>query len=89
MTSPGTIQIKHKDGVYAFDSSDGADDEFGINNRNVLSWMGTMLEKFLTLPTTAFNKYLRQSVPQPENEKGDDKQDVYQYSKVWCKGRLP
>lgn len=75
--------IRHNAGVYSFDGSSGPDDDVGASDRNVLSWMGTMLEKYLTLESDAFNTLLRstsshskealQKVPQKE---------AYQYSTV-------
>ncbi|KAG9000254.1 hypothetical protein FRB93_012794 [Tulasnella sp. JGI-2019a] len=82
MRAPGTVNIKHNAGVYALDSSSGPDDDVGASDRNVLSWMGTMLEKYLTLPSDAFNTLLRST--SSHSQKSLDKvpqEEAYQYSK--------
>ncbi|KAG8883200.1 hypothetical protein FRB97_007022 [Tulasnella sp. 331] len=78
MRSPGSVFIKHSAGVYAFDGSSGADDDIGLSDRNVLSWMGTMLEKYLTLPPNEFDGLLRSTSDQ--SLKTVTRGEAYQYS---------
>ncbi|KAH7924960.1 Pet127-domain-containing protein [Leucogyrophana mollusca] len=72
---PTSVVLNYKDGVYTIDSdkSDEAD-------KNLLTWMGTMLEKFLTVPESEFTQYLRPSAPEAEDD-GDTRREAYRYAK--------
>ena len=61
MTSPGSVSILYKNGIYAVDSGSGADDEAQWDTRNILSYFGTMLENFVTSSPSRFNKLLKSS----------------------------
>ncbi|KAJ7175787.1 mitochondrial protein Pet127-domain-containing protein [Mycena filopes] len=70
---PTSVFFNHKDGVYAIDS-DGED-----SSKNVLTWLGTLLEKFLTMSEAEFSTYLRSSPPRAEEE--DPRREAYRYAK--------
>lgn len=88
MITPGSIRINYDKTTetYAFDSSKGpdADDKFGVERKNVLTWMGTMLEKFLTLRPKVFNTLLKQASGNidPAVRAQVPKEEAYQYSTV-------
>ncbi|KAG2127544.1 mitochondrial protein Pet127-domain-containing protein [Suillus bovinus] len=74
---PVSVVLRYKDGVWAVDSNkDGEDD----SNKNVLTWMGTLLEKFLTVPEPEFKTLLRSSPALPEGEE-DKRREAYRYAK--------
>ncbi|KAI0074011.1 Pet127-domain-containing protein [Panus rudis PR-1116 ss-1] len=73
---PVSVLLHYKDGVYATDS-DPSDP--GMQERNVLTWMGTMLENFLTHPPEEFETLLRKNTP-PAKEP-DNRREAYRYSK--------
>ncbi|KAJ3515386.1 hypothetical protein NLJ89_g1789 [Agrocybe chaxingu] len=63
---PVTAALVYKDGVYAVDSHTA---EFDDPDKNVLTWMGTLLEHFLTKTPEKFKKFLRrESEPIQKNE---------------------
>ncbi|KAJ7212191.1 mitochondrial protein Pet127-domain-containing protein [Mycena pura] len=70
---PTSVLFNYKDGVYAIDS-DSED-----SSKNVLTWLGTLLEKFLTMSETEFNMYLRSSPPL--KDEGDLMREAYRYAK--------
>ncbi|KIO20774.1 hypothetical protein M407DRAFT_29620 [Tulasnella calospora MUT 4182] len=86
MLTPGSIRINYDKTTetYAFDSSKGPDahDKFGVEKKNVLTWMGTMLEKFLTLRPKIFNTLLKQATGNinPDDRAQVPKEEAYQYS---------
>ncbi|KAG1822459.1 mitochondrial protein Pet127-domain-containing protein [Suillus subaureus] len=74
---PVSIVLRYKDGVWAVDSGkDGEDD----SEKNVLTWMGTLLEKFLTVPEPEFKTLLRSS-PAPAEGEEDKRREAYRYAK--------
>ncbi|ETW81737.1 hypothetical protein HETIRDRAFT_237178, partial [Heterobasidion irregulare TC 32-1] len=73
---PASVVLKHSDGVYAIDSLSLIP---GSSEKNVLTWMGTVLEKFLTMPKEQFSRLLRSS-PDP-TEEPESKREAYRYSK--------
>ncbi|KAJ7935565.1 mitochondrial protein Pet127-domain-containing protein [Mycena leptocephala] len=50
---PTSVIFNYKEGVYAIDS-DSED-----TSKNILTWLGTLLEKFLTMSKAEFGTYLR------------------------------
>ncbi|KAJ7784643.1 mitochondrial protein Pet127-domain-containing protein [Mycena metata] len=70
---PTSVLFNYKDGIYAIDS-DGDD-----ASKNVLTWLGTLLEKFLTMSKAEFDTYLRSS-PSLEQEE-DPMREAYRYAK--------
>ncbi|KAJ7288412.1 mitochondrial protein Pet127-domain-containing protein [Mycena rebaudengoi] len=70
---PVSVIFNYKDGVYAIDS-DSED-----SSKNYLTWLGTLLEKFLTMPPAEFSTYLRSSPPLPGEE--DPMKEAYRYAK--------
>ncbi|KAG1787452.1 RNA processing-related protein, mitochondrial RNA degradation [Suillus plorans] len=74
---PSSIVLRYKDGVWAIDSNkDGEDD----SQKNVLTWMGTLLEKFVTVPEPEFKTFLRSSPALAEGEE-DKRREAYRYAK--------
>ena len=49
---------------------------------NILTWMGTMLEKFLTVPEDTFRTLMREAPPL--GEPVDNLREAYRYAKVCC-----
>ncbi|KAJ7134543.1 mitochondrial protein Pet127-domain-containing protein [Mycena epipterygia] len=70
---PTSVLFNYKDGVYAIDS-DSED-----SSKNVLTWLGTLLEKFLTMSKEEFGTYLRSSPPLEGEE--DPMREAYRYAK--------
>ncbi|KAJ7505395.1 mitochondrial protein Pet127-domain-containing protein [Mycena galericulata] len=70
---PTSVLFNYKDGIYAIDS-DSED-----SSKNVLTWLGTLLEKFLTMSKTEFGTYLRSSPPLDGDE--DPIREAYRYAK--------
>ncbi|KDQ62374.1 hypothetical protein JAAARDRAFT_149198 [Jaapia argillacea MUCL 33604] len=73
---PVSVRLNYKDGVYAFDSTS---DVPGASEKNILTWLGTMLEKFLTTSPEEFTKLLR-STPATEVD-SDPRREAYRYAK--------
>lgn len=74
---PVSVVLRYKDGVWAVDSGkDGEDD----SDKNVLTWMGTLLEKFLTVPESDFKALMRSSPGSAEGEE-DKRREAYRYAK--------
>ncbi|KAJ7644071.1 mitochondrial protein Pet127-domain-containing protein [Roridomyces roridus] len=69
---PTSVLFNYKDGVYAVDS-DSED-----ASKNILTWLGTLLEKFLTMSKAEFGTYLRSS-PAVEGQ-DDPTREAYRYS---------
>ncbi|KAI0086464.1 mitochondrial protein Pet127-domain-containing protein [Irpex rosettiformis] len=75
---PVATKLIYKDGIYSTDSFSHTP---GLTDRNVLTWMGTLLEKFLTLPEEQF-KLLLHSTPPPLPELTSSKRDAFRFAKV-------
>lgn len=71
---PTSVILNYKDGVWSIDS----DKANVLAEKNVLSWMGTMLEKFLTLPDLEFKQLLR-SAPGSSDDL-DSRREAYRYA---------
>ncbi|THH19214.1 hypothetical protein EW146_g1928 [Bondarzewia mesenterica] len=74
---PASIVLKHNDGVYAIDSDSLIP---GSAEKNVLTWMGTLLEKFLTTSPEKFSRLLRSS-DDPLEPEDSPTREAYRYSK--------
>ncbi|KAG2038712.1 mitochondrial protein Pet127-domain-containing protein [Suillus americanus] len=74
---PVSIVLRYNDGVWAVDSGKDGDDD---SEKNVLTWMGTLLEKFLTVPEPEFKTLLRSSPALAEGEE-DKRREAYRYAK--------
>ncbi|KAJ6557409.1 mitochondrial protein Pet127-domain-containing protein [Mycena vulgaris] len=70
---PTSVLFNYADGVYAIDS-DSED-----SSKNILTWLGTLLEKFLTMSKEEFGTYLRSSPPLDGEE--DPTREAYRYAK--------
>lgn len=83
MQAPGSVDIKKvADNVYAFDGGSGTDEDYGLSNMNVLTWMGTMLEKYLTMSPEDFNTLLKSPAGTETKPSVAPEREAYQYSKV-------
>ncbi|KAH7340559.1 mitochondrial protein Pet127-domain-containing protein, partial [Rhizoctonia solani] len=74
---PYTFFIRQNDGIAAFDSGSQSEDPL---DENVLSYIGVMLEKFLTLPKDEFDALLRHSPEELAESAGIPKREAYRYS---------
>ncbi|CAE6509457.1 unnamed protein product [Rhizoctonia solani] len=74
---PYTFFIRQSDGIAAFDSGSQSEDPL---DENVLSYIGVMLEKFLTLPKDEFDTLLRHSPEELAESAGVPKREAYRYS---------
>ncbi|KAF4577114.1 hypothetical protein EYR36_005101 [Pleurotus pulmonarius] len=72
---PATVILNYRDGVYAIDSDSDSPE---ATDRNVLTWMGTLLEKFLTTSPQEFKSHLRSTPSDPEV---NPKREAYRYAK--------
>ncbi|KAJ6584886.1 mitochondrial protein Pet127-domain-containing protein [Mycena capillaripes] len=70
---PTSVLFNYKDGVYAIDS-DSED-----TSKNILTWLGTLLEKFVTMSKAEFDTYLRSS-PAMDGEE-DPMKEAFRYAK--------
>ncbi|KAJ7147506.1 RNA processing-related protein, mitochondrial RNA degradation [Mycena crocata] len=70
---PTSVIFNYADGVYAIDS-DSED-----TSKNILTWLGTLLEKFMTMSKVEFDTYLRSSPPFDGDE--DPMREAYRYAK--------
>ncbi|KAF8917073.1 mitochondrial protein Pet127-domain-containing protein [Mucidula mucida] len=60
---PATVVFNYKDGRYAIDS---LQDE--KSQKNILMWMGTLLEKYLTSHADQFGAFMRTTTPPPDED---------------------
>ncbi|KAJ3568121.1 hypothetical protein NP233_g5918 [Leucocoprinus birnbaumii] len=81
---PTTVQFRWKrdgtekqTGRYYLDSGGYGDEA----DKNILTWLGTMLEKFLTMPQEKFRLYQRSNTDAPLPEKSD-KREAFRFSKT-------
>ncbi|KAH9042070.1 mitochondrial protein Pet127-domain-containing protein [Lactarius pseudohatsudake] len=73
-----SVILNYRDGVYLIDSA--GDRVPGYSEKNVLIWMGTLLEKFLTYSPTDFLRLTRScDAPTPLAE--ESKREAYRYAK--------
>lgn len=77
--TPTSTVFNYKDGVYMIDSDE---DKPGVRSeQNILTWMGTLLEKYFTMEPEEFTRYLRaHDRPEAEGE-GEPMREAYRYSK--------
>jgi hypothetical protein len=68
--------MNYKDGVYALDSGWGGP---AYTSKMVLTWMGTMLENFLTKDEGGFAQLLRENEAPPRKE--GDAREAFRFSK--------
>ncbi|KAG6830703.1 hypothetical protein H0H92_015179 [Tricholoma furcatifolium] len=73
---PASVILNYKDGVYAIDSDSSYSN---IADKNILTWMGTMLEKLLTSTPEEFAPYMRFNPGPPKVE--NPLRDAYRYAK--------
>ncbi|KAK2465232.1 hypothetical protein APHAL10511_002586 [Amanita phalloides] len=73
---PSTVFFNHQDGRYAIDSESG---DTGFATKNILTWMGTMLEKHLTMSPDEFTSYMRTVSATEQN--ADSLKDAFRYAK--------
>ncbi|KAG7443094.1 Pet127-domain-containing protein [Guyanagaster necrorhizus] len=74
---PPTVVFNHRDSTYAIDSH--ADT---LSDKNILTWMGTLLEKYLTTPLPEFPTFMRTETPDFEAETTEENiRDAFRFSK--------
>ncbi|KAF9219174.1 Pet127-domain-containing protein [Gyrodon lividus] len=73
---PTSVVLNYKEGVWSIDA-DKADE---LAEKNVLTWMGTMLEKFLTLSEGGFKMLLRSAPKEAVEEDSDTRREAYRYA---------
>ncbi|KAK7469134.1 hypothetical protein VKT23_003625 [Stygiomarasmius scandens] len=73
-----SVVFNYKDGVYAIDSDPSKNDDV---DKNILTWMGTLLEKYLTTPSKEFLTYMRSHPTLAEALEDDPTREAYRYSK--------
>ncbi|KAH7885025.1 mitochondrial protein Pet127-domain-containing protein [Phlebopus sp. FC_14] len=71
---PTSVLLNYREGVWSIDA-DKADE---LAEKNVLTWMGTMLEKFLTVPESEFRTLLRSTIDFDEDR--DTRREAYRYA---------
>jgi hypothetical protein len=69
--------MNYRDGVCSLDSGWGKPKDA---EKTVLTWMGTMLENFLTHDDSSFGQLLRVNPPEPEH--ADPMREAYRYAMV-------
>ncbi|QRW27104.1 mRNA degradation protein [Rhizoctonia solani] len=74
---PYTFFMRQNDGVVAFDSGSQSEDPL---DQNILSYIGVMLEKLLTLPSDGFAALLRHSPKELTESISVPKREAYRYS---------
>ncbi|KAF9077594.1 mitochondrial protein Pet127-domain-containing protein [Rhodocollybia butyracea] len=72
------VTFNHNNGVYAIDS---LGDESDKADKNILLWMGHLLEKYLTTPSENFLSYMRSQLPPPPKNPDGPTKEAYRYSK--------
>ncbi|KAG6917458.1 hypothetical protein DXG01_002435 [Tephrocybe rancida] len=73
---PASVVLNHNDGAYAIDSDAEKD---RMADKNILTWMGTLLEKYLTSSPEEFAPYMRFNPPPPGVK--NPLRDAYRYAK--------
>ncbi|KIK93091.1 hypothetical protein PAXRUDRAFT_534427 [Paxillus rubicundulus Ve08.2h10] len=73
---PTSVILNYKEGVWSIDA-DKADE---LAEKNVLTWMGTMLEKFLTFSEGEFKMLLRSTPAEGGTEGGGPRREAYRYA---------
>ncbi|KAG8689648.1 hypothetical protein FRC11_001457 [Ceratobasidium sp. 423] len=74
---PYTFFMRQNDSIAAFDSGSQSEDPL---DQNILSYIGVMLEKFLTLPKDDFDALLRHSPEELAESASIPKREAYRYS---------
>ncbi|KAF9527551.1 mitochondrial protein Pet127-domain-containing protein [Crepidotus variabilis] len=75
--TPATVLLNYKDGVYAIDSHSA---EYDDPDKNVLTWMGTLLENFLTKSPEKFKEFMNFN-ESPEKSGEKSMKEAYRYAK--------
>ncbi|KIJ05430.1 hypothetical protein PAXINDRAFT_60409, partial [Paxillus involutus ATCC 200175] len=73
---PTSVVLNYNEGVWSIDA-DKADE---LAEKNVLTWMGTMLEKFLTLSEGDFKMLLRSTPAEDGVDDRDPRREAYRYA---------
>jgi hypothetical protein len=74
---PVSLLMNWKDGVYSIDSGWGGP---ALSDKTVLTWMGTMLENFLTKDEADFSQLLRSSILAGDADEAPQR-EAYRFSK--------
>ncbi|KAF5389241.1 hypothetical protein D9757_003485 [Collybiopsis confluens] len=75
---PATVVFNYNDGVYSIDSSSSKSSD---NDKNILLWMGVVLEKYLTMSSEDFLSFIRSHPYQLEKMPEEPTREAYRYSK--------
>ncbi|KAK0201642.1 mitochondrial protein Pet127-domain-containing protein [Desarmillaria ectypa] len=74
---PPTVVFNYRNGTYAIDSH--ADT---LSDKNILTWMGTLLETYLTTPLPKFPTFMRTETPDFEAETTEEGiRDAFRFAK--------
>ncbi|KAJ3815306.1 mitochondrial protein Pet127-domain-containing protein [Lentinula aff. lateritia] len=73
-----SVVFNYRNGVYSIDSD--SEKEEGAD-KNILLWMGTILEKYLTMPSEEFLSNLRSRPEPPRKNTDESTREAYRYSK--------
>ncbi|KAJ3873972.1 mitochondrial protein Pet127-domain-containing protein [Lentinula edodes] len=73
-----SVVFNYRNGVYSIDSDSDKEESA---DKNILLWMGTILEKYLTMPSEEFLSNLRSRPAPPGNNTDESTREAYRYSK--------
>lgn len=74
-----SVVFNHSDGVYSIDSDPNKD---GDSDKNILLWMGTLLERYLTSSSEDFLPYMRTHPASQDKISDEPIREAYRYSKA-------
>ncbi|KAF8073820.1 RNA processing-related protein, mitochondrial RNA degradation [Lyophyllum atratum] len=74
---PASVIMNYNDGVYTIDSDSNSD----VADKNILTWMGTLLEKYLTATPEEFAAYIRANPALASLQMESPLKDAYRYAK--------
>ncbi|KAF8809570.1 Pet127-domain-containing protein [Phlegmacium glaucopus] len=75
---PATVLLNYKDGVYAIDSRST---EWDDPDKNILTWLGTLLENFLTKSSKEFKSFLRAGSAPIDNDERPLIREAFRFAK--------
>ncbi|KAJ4491307.1 mitochondrial protein Pet127-domain-containing protein [Lentinula edodes] len=73
-----SVVFNYRNGVYSIDSDSDKEESA---DKNILLWMGTILEKYLTMPSEEFLSNLRSRPAPPGKNTDESTREAYRYSK--------
>ncbi|TFK28014.1 Pet127-domain-containing protein [Coprinopsis marcescibilis] len=75
---PASVILEYNDGHYAVNSDKSKTD---FPEKTILTWLGTMLERFLTLDPEKFGRLLKSAPPLTPKEESANEREAYRYAK--------